>query len=429
MSTFDDEEASGVFDTALENDVVSAEDRARVVAGRYEIVETIGSGGMGQVFRVKHRRLGKAFALKLMHAELSMDPNAEQLFQREARLASQLSHPHIVETIDFGADPDWGLFLVMEHLEGESLATRITRMGKLPIATACEVAAQLADALQHSHDHGVVHADLKSENVFCVGDETRWHVKLLDFGTANTTSSKTSDRMTGTPEYLAPERITGATAQPSSDIYALGVILYEMLCGTPPFAGGETELILHRQLAESPEPVSARRKEDVDARLQDIVSKALAKDPADRYKSARELQDVLREYLDALGIRRRARTEPVGISMSDERAQAAASAFDALRLPVAGVRRDGRIAVANAAFAHLLGFKDVTSVEGTDVHRSMLAKLNSELHEDLRLSAVEGRVIRRYFVLPRGEKPVRVRYIMAPASGPCGDCLVTLHSA
>ena len=160
--------------------------------------------------------------------------------------------------IDFGNDPDWGWFIVMEYLEGEPLSTRIHKLGKLPIAAACLVASQLADALAHSHEKNVVHADLKSENVLCLNDA--WDVKLLDFGTAHLASVKgATDRITGTPEYLAPERVTGGSPQVSGDIYALGVILYEMLCGVPPFAGGDPTSILHRQLSEAPAPAGACR--------------------------------------------------------------------------------------------------------------------------------------------------------------------------
>ncbi len=231
-----DDDPSGVFDVPAEAAPLSAEERARIVGGRYEILERIGSGGMGQVLRVRHTRLGKAFALKLMHPELSVDPEARRLFEREARLASHLSHPNIVEMIDFGNDPDWGLFIVMEYLEGEALSTRIERLGHLPIAAAWQVAAQLADALVRSHAEQVVHADLKTENVLCLTgaedvEKNPWQVKLLDFGMA--TASGSADHLAGTPEYVAPERIAGGPPQPSGDIYALGIILYEMLCGTP----------------------------------------------------------------------------------------------------------------------------------------------------------------------------------------------------
>jgi tRNA A-37 threonylcarbamoyl transferase component Bud32 len=434
VSQFDEEEPSGVFDAGLELDELSAEQRARIIAGRYEIVERLGSGAMGQVLGVRHIRLGKSFALKVMHAELSLDKNAEQLFHREARLASQLSHPNIIEMIDFGNDPDWGWFIVMEYLEGEPLSKRIDRVGKLPVTAACEIAAQLADALAHSHHKQVIHADLKSENVLCLSEEDeRTQVKLLDFGMAQlSTNTGIADRVAGTPEYLAPERITGSPAQASSDIYALGIILYDMLCGSPPFVGGDAELILHRQLAETPEPVSARRGEQLDARLEAIVDKALAKDPAQRYATADAMHEELRAYLDVLGVRRRAATLPSTVATPQETArdEAAAAAFDALRLPAAGLHRDGTIVIANGALARLLGHAGPSALEGLNIRRTVIGELNPDIHDDLRLVALNGKVVRRHLELPRGEKaPVRVRYLMAPASGACGHCMLVLHSA
>ncbi len=433
MTLDDDLEPSGVFDVPSDTEVLTPEERARVVAGRYEIVERIGSGGMGQVLRVLHRRLGKAYALKVMHPELSVDPQAEHLFQREARLASHLSHPNIVETIDFGNDPDWGWFIVMELVEGEPLSQRIEQLGVLPIAAACEVAAQLADALAHSHAKQVVHADLKSDNVLCLtaadASDHPWHVKLLDFGTAHlATATGAADRIAGTPEYLAPERATGGPPQPASDLYALGVILYEMLCGRPPFVGGEPAEILRRHLTETPKPAGARRGEVLDARLDAILDKALAKDPAQRYATAEAMLADLRAYLDVLGIRQRAGTLTALVSRSDARADASAAAFDALRLPAAGLHRDGTIVVANQAFARLFATAGA-SLEGTDVHCTALADINPDLHDDLRLVALNGRVIRRILTIPRADKAIRARYILAPASGACGHCMLVLHSA
>jgi tRNA A-37 threonylcarbamoyl transferase component Bud32/PAS domain-containing protein len=427
----DDEESTGVFDSAPEVATLAPEERAHVIAGRYEIVDRIGAGGMGQVVRVRHRRLGKPFALKVMHAELSLDPEAAELFHREARLASQLSHPNIVEMIDFGNDPDWGWFIVMEYLEGESLADRIARLGQLPITAACEVAAQLADALAHSHAKQVIHGDLKAENVLCLATEDggSWEVKLLDFGTAHVASAAGPvDRVVGTPEYLAPERITGRAPQSSADIYALGIILYEMLCGAPPFAGGSPRQILERHLAESPEPVGARRGEVLDARLDAIVERALAKDPAQRFASAQAMHDELRAYLDVLGVGVRAGTVSSLVSRVDARSDAAAAAFDAIRLPAAGLHRDGTIVIANRAFARFLGAPEVAAIEGTNLHRTIVGELDPELRDDLRLVALNGKVVRRDLVLPRGDREVRARLLLSPAAGPCGHALLILHS-
>jgi eukaryotic-like serine/threonine-protein kinase len=435
MSLFDDEdEPSGVFDPVAEGPALEDLDRARVVAGRYEILERIGEGGMGQVMRVRHVRLGKAFALKLMHAELSLDPEAQASFRREARLASELSHPSIVETIDFGNDPDWGWFIVMEYLSGEPLSKRIDRLGTLPVAAACDVAAQLADALAHSHTRQVVHGDLKADNVLCLatdgGDAAAWTVKLLDFGTAQLArAAGSSDRIAATPEYVAPERATGGPPQPAGDVYSLGIILYEMLCGSPPFVGDDPVAILHRHVVETPAPAGARRGEVLDARLDTILDRALAKRPADRYPSAAAMLDDLRAYLAVLGVRERAGTLAPVVPPSGARTDAAAAAFDALRLPCAGLRRDGRIVIANQAFARFLGLEDLDTLEGQDLRLTRLGTLHPGLSDDLRLATLEHRPVRRYLVIPRGDQQLRVRYILAPTTGACGDCLLVLHSA
>lgn len=414
---------------------LSPEDRAHIIGGRYEVVEKLGAGGMGQVFLVRHQRLGKSFALKLMHAELSSHPEAAEIFHREAQLASHLSHANIVEVVDFGHDPDWGWFIVMEYLPGETLAQHIHQHGPLPIAAACDVAMQLVDALKHSHKKGVVHADLKSDNVLCLspgGDEERrhWQVKLLDFGTAQIASmaSGSVDRITGTPEYIAPERVTGGPLQPSIDIYAVGIILYEMLAGAPPFTGEPAE-VLPRHLSEVPEPAGARRSEVLDARLDAILDKALAKDPAQRYPTAEAMLLDLRAYMDVLGVHRRAGLLPSAVSSAaEERVTAAATAFDALTFPVAGLRRDGTIVVANPSFARVLG-TNVEGIVGRNAHSTFLEDLNPQLHEDLRVVALNGKVVRRDLAIDRGQLHTSIHYVLSPTTGACGHCLLVLYRA
>jgi tRNA A-37 threonylcarbamoyl transferase component Bud32 len=413
-------------------------ERARIVGGRYEIMEHIGAGGMGHVLRVRHTRLGKDYALKLMRDELSLDPQARLLFEREARLASHLAHPNIVEMIDFGSDPYWGLFIVMEYLEGEVLSKRIERLGHLPIAAACRVAMQLAEALAHSHDKEVIHADLKAENVLCIAaaddrEDDPWLVKLLDFGTAQAaraaTASTSAEWISGTPEYIAPERAAGAPPQPSGDIYALGIILYEMLCGTPPFSGGEPAQILRRHVAEAPEPAGARRGEVLDPRLDAILDNALAKDPAHRYANAEGFLADLHAYMEVLGVRQRAGTLASLIPHADTRADAAAAAFDAFELPAAGLLRDGTIIIANQSFARFVGFADVSAIEGQNIHRTVLHQLNPDLHGDLRGAALDREMVRRDLEVSSGDGPARIRFVLAPASGSCGHCMLLLHAA
>lgn len=435
MSAGNDRELDDVL-AALEEDAIAASSGEHVIGGRYEVVEELGAGGTGRVLLVRHQRLGKLFAMKLMQADFSQHPEAEQIFHREAQLASQLEHPGIVEMVDFGHDPDWGWFIVMEYIKGELLSSHIEQQGHLSIAVVCDIACQLADALRHSHKKDVVHGDVKSDNVLCVAGESderrHWQVKLLDFGTAqfgaeHAASSAPATRVAGTPEYIAPERVTGGPLQPSVDIYALGVIIYEMLTGKPPFLGDPAS-VLERHLTEAPEPAGARRGEVLDARLDAIVDKALAKDPQQRYATAEELLADVRGYMDALGLERRVGTvTPAAMYRASERLDAVIAAFDALKLPVAGLRRDGVIVVANAAFARLLG-ADVESVVGRNARTTFLDSVNPALYEDLRVVALNGKTLRRDVAVDReGRGTTKLRCVLSPASGSCGHCLLVMY--
>ncbi len=425
-----EDEPSGVFSPAT-TDVIPAEERAQTIAGRYRIEERIGSGGMGQVLRVSHRRLGKAFALKLMQAELSIDPESRAIFHREARLASSLTHPNIVSIVDFGEDPDWGLFLVMEYLEGDSLADRIDNQGKLPILVVCDVAVQLAEALHCSHSKQVVHADLKADNVLLVEDPNyqrrRWNVKLLDFGMAHlaTAAGGRDDQIAGTPEYLAPERITGGKPQPSVDIYALGIVLYEMLTGAVPFSGSDPRHVLHRHLKEPLPPVADRRGEPLDEKLVAIVEGCLRKDPAERYPSMRAVSDDLRAYMHDLGLRRRT----AGFRAVSElgRSEVAECALDALPLPVAGLRANGTIVVANPSFARLVR-RELAEVEGLSILETAIANVHPDLRDDLRLVAMDGNIVRRTILIRKSDgQDSAMRLQMTPSQGDAGDCMLVLH--
>lgn len=428
----DDDEVSGVFEARTAPQLVHDEP-GRVVAGRYEIVERIGAGGMGQVVRVRHLRLGKSFALKLMRAEASGHAEARELFVREAQLASVLSHDNIVSIVDFGDDPDWGLFIVMEYLEGETLLQRLGEGGPLPVPVVCDVAAQLVAALRHIHAHDVVHGDLKSENVLCLSDEEpgrrRWNVKLLDFGMAQLASATAGRdaRIGGTPEYLAPERIVGGPLAASVDIYALGVILYEMLVGAVPFSGDDPRAVLHRQLDEQPEPIEARRGESVDPSLLAVVGRALEKKPEDRYQTVSELADDLRAFMHGVGLHGRASTRAP--TEPETRAGAAAAAFDALGIPAVGLRNDGTIVIANTAFARLVRRDEDIEVEGLNLRDTPIARLHPGIYHDLRLVAIKGKLVRRRVTFTRASgKQITMRLLMTPASGACGDCLLAMYA-
>jgi PAS domain-containing protein len=374
------------------------------VAGRYIIEAQLGEGGMGAVYRVRHRQLGKSFALKLMLDEFSRDAYFRQLFHREAQLASLLQHPNIVSVVDFGDDPEQGLFMVMELVKGESLTDRINRMGRLPLNVVCDVTMQLADALRLSHSQHVVHADIKPDNVICLEngprqDRRQWSVKLLDFGMANlvTSDQNRQEQVGGTPEYMAPERISGSPPLPSMDIYALGVMVYQMVTGTVPFASHTAVGVLQAQLHDRPKRMAEIIKERVPTRLEQLVDRALSKRPEDRHPNMDAFTEEVRALMEFLGLRDRRRGKArsknlqggMGIAL---RQRTAAAVFDDLPWPVATVLEDGTITLANPAFAYFLTGQAQDPVEGLNVLHSKLPRHHPTLEDDIRMAIHNGAV-------------------------------------
>jgi len=267
--------------------------------GRYKILGELGRGAMGVVYRASDPALDRIVALKtiLLSDDVDNRKEYEKRFALEARAAGKLNHPNIVTTFDFGEEGDLA-YLAMELLEGTDLRTRLKK-GALPSAEAVEIAVQVADGLAFAHERGVVHRDIKPANIMLL---ERGDAKIMDFGIARMRSDdfKTSTGMVlGTPRFMSPEQITGAAIDQRSDLFSLGVVLYEMLTGQMLFAGADSPQIAHNVTNLEPEPPS-RRNPQVTSLLDFVVARALKKDPAVRYQDAYELAADLRTCLAEL---------------------------------------------------------------------------------------------------------------------------------
>jgi serine/threonine-protein kinase len=270
----------------------------RILDGRYQLDSLLGVGGMASVYLATDRVLARQVAVKVLSPSDAQDALFVERFRREARAAARLSHPNIVAVFDSDADADQP-YLVMEYVPGESLAQLLHRQGRLAPRRAVELASQVCVALAAAHAQGLVHRDIKPANVL-VGRDGQ--VKVTDFGIVKASAATTltgTGTVLGTAAYLAPEQAQGHLVDARSDLYSLGCVLYELLCGSPPFGSGSDRspvAIATRHVSEPPEPPSARNPQ-VDPALDQVVLTALAKDPAQRYQSAVELQDALQRIL------------------------------------------------------------------------------------------------------------------------------------
>ena len=404
-----------------------------IIADRYRVEAPIGEGGMGRVYKVRHTQLGKPFALKLMQTAFSGDSRARDHFYREARLASSLAHPNVVSIIDFGEDPRLGAFMVMELLEGETLSSRL-KEGRSGMRAACDIILQIAEALDYIHKRQIVHCDIKPDNILLIstapGERRRHHVKLLDFGLARVGSitPRTSQLIDGTPEYLAPERITGMTPTPSMDIYGLGVLAYEIFTGTLPFTGQLIDVLQHH-VATPPPPFATRTREAIDERAEALVMKALSKNPADRQKDMAAFIYELRTLMDMLGFRRR-RAMGGGPAGKADRAdhprerhnRNAAAAYDLSPLPMAGLNVDGTIVVANRAFSQFVSGDPKAMVEGSKIQDTRLLEVHPGLAADLRHIHVSAESMQRVLDLTlQDERPIRLMLLMVPGAAEAGE--------
>ncbi|MBA3559905.1 MAG: serine/threonine protein kinase [Gemmatimonadaceae bacterium] len=269
-------------------------DRTRAaLRDRYEVEREVGRGGMATVFLARDTRHDRPVAVKVLHPDLAASLGTER-FLREVRTTARLSHPHILPLLDSG-ESDGLLYYVMPFVEGESLRARLERQGALPIPDALGIAREVADALGYAHGRGIVHRDVKPENILLESG----HALVADFGIARAVGEAAADRVTatglavGTPQYMSPEQLEGRRdVDPRSDLYSLGCVVYEMLAGAPPFSGPTTHAILARRLTE-PAPSVRKERDTVPATLDAAVQRALARTPADRFQTAAELAVAL----------------------------------------------------------------------------------------------------------------------------------------
>lgn len=273
----------------------------KTLTGKYRIDERLSEGGMGAVYRGTHVLMDKTVAVKVLRPALAADEKIVARFSREARAASRISHPHALSVTDFGEAEDGVVFLVMEYLSGKTLKQIIRDEGPLSLARTVEIMRQIGGALDAAHEQGVVHRDLKSDNIMLVSTNSGDYAKVLDFGIAKIKEPQgeydpgltAPDLVIGTPQYMSPEQCSQAPdIDTRSDIYSLGVILFEMLVGHVPFTGPSPTTIMLKQLQEQPPSVLDERT-DLPPSVGTIVSRALAKLPENRYQTAGALVEDL----------------------------------------------------------------------------------------------------------------------------------------
>ncbi|MGE0395581.1 MAG: protein kinase [Kofleriaceae bacterium] len=294
-----------------------------VIEGRYRIIRTLGEGGMGTVFLAEHTLIKRRVAIKILHTELATDADVIERFMNEARAAGTLGHPNIVESTDMGFCNGHVPYIVFEYLEGTLLTDEVYRVGGLPLRRTVRIAQQIASALHAAHHAGIVHRDLKSDNVFLTDkDDALDHVKVLDFGISRflELDEKDSHRgmVMGTPEFMSPEAITDpARVDHRADIYALGVILYEMVTARRPFSNDEDpRALMHRIVHNAPPPL--QRPEVPHALGEMILNKMLAKNPDDRYQSMLDVEAALDAFVTNDGAKAKRRSRPMPIPAPPE---------------------------------------------------------------------------------------------------------------
>jgi len=265
--------------------------KGMVFAERYKLEDFIGQGGMSLVYRAVDIRTGHSVAVKILKSEYNSDKEFLERFQREAQAASLMSHHNLVNLLDVGVEGEYR-YLVLEYVNGNTLKDIIRQKGRINYQTAIQVAIRILSALQHAHDNGIIHRDIKPQNVLIHSDG---HVKVADFGIARMTGGATigkGDTVVGSVHYSSPEQATGSVVEAQSDLYSTGVVMYEMLTGRVPFVGDTPVAVAMQHIQDTPPPIADFAPETPPAVIA-VVMKALEKDPKRRFQSAREMADAL----------------------------------------------------------------------------------------------------------------------------------------
>jgi serine/threonine-protein kinase len=275
-----------------------------LIGGAYRVQGLLAEGGMGTIYRALDEKLDRPVALKVMRADLEHDPEFSERFVREAKALASVLHPGLAVVFSFGEDRGLA-YLALELVEGKTLYSIIEQNHRLPPRRACGIAVQILDALQAAHEKGIIHRDVKPGNIMVARRGGSDRVKLLDFGLVKMQKGKHASALTdpsvilGTPAYMAPEFIKGDPFDQRADLYSVGIVLFEMLVGAPPFHHPKLHEILRMQVREEPPPLRILRPDAPDI-LEAIILRTLEKDPAHRYKTAREMAEHLEAAADSL---------------------------------------------------------------------------------------------------------------------------------
>ncbi|MBM4371775.1 MAG: serine/threonine protein kinase, partial [Deltaproteobacteria bacterium] len=272
-----------------------------VLDGKYDVFEQLGRGGMGTVYRAVQKLIEREVALKILRTDFTSDLQAVKRFFREAKAVARLRSPNAVILYDFGLASEGHLYYTMELVRGRSLARELKEQGAFPVKRATRIALQVARALEEAHGLGIIHRDLKPSNIMLVGAGDGEVAKVLDFGIAKLLSVPEGSTLLtdsgialGTPKYMSPEQATGGQVDYRSDLYSLGVILYEMLAGLPPFHGGSPSAVMQRQVSEEPVPLRVMAPDvEIPLPLERLLARLLAKRPGERPRRVTDITPEL----------------------------------------------------------------------------------------------------------------------------------------